>query len=182
MESEQAEALFKHPADRMTASLELHHIEMLSASITKIEKTVLKDAIDLGYFDLVTTIRGIGPILGMTIAMETGDISRFKSAGCFASYCRTVDSKRTSNDRKKGENNAKCGNRYLSWAFIEAAHLAKQHDDDARRWFDRKAAKRGSIIATKALACKLAKAAWYIMRTGEPYDPSRIFPSSRTRG
>ena len=81
-----------------------------------------------------------------------------------------------SNGRKKGENNQKCGNKYLDWAFIEGANFAKQHHESCRRWFDRKAAKKGKIIATKALACKLAKAAWHVMKTGADYDERRMFP------
>jgi hypothetical protein len=86
-----------------------------------------------------------------------------------------VAAKRTSNGKSKGENNAKCGNRYLAWAFIEAANLARRYDENARRWFDRKAAKTSKIIATKALACKLSKAAWHLMRHGGSYDPARLF-------
>ena len=74
-----------------------------------------------------------------------------------------MDSQRTSNDKKKGENNRKCGNKYLAWAFVEAANFAKRYDEQCRRWFDRKAAKTSTVIATKALACKLAKAAWHVM-------------------
>jgi hypothetical protein len=51
-----------------------------------------------------------------------------------------------------------CGNKYLAWAFVEAANFAKRHDEACRRWFDRKAARTSTVPATKALACKLAKA------------------------
>ena len=71
---------------------------------------------------------GIGDILGMTIMLETGDISRFKNVGNFASYARCVDSKRESNNKKKGSNNRKNGNKYLAWAFVEAAHSAIQYN------------------------------------------------------
>jgi transposase len=100
---------------------------------------------------------------------------------CFASYCRTVNSRRVSNEKKKGENNRKCGNRYLAWAFVEGANFAKRFDPDCRRWFDRKAAKTSTIIATKALACKLAKAAWHIMNEDKEYDPQRMFPGTRIK-
>ena len=103
-------------------------------------------------------------------------IGRFADAGHFASYCRTVDSQRLSNNKKKGENNQKCGNKYLAWAFVEAAHFARRSDDLCRRWYDRKAAKTSTVIATKALACKLAKAAWYLMAEGSEYDAKRVFP------
>ena len=67
---------------------------------------------------------GLGKILGLTIALETDDAQRFADAGNFASYCRCVKSLRTSNGKKKGENNRKCGNQYLAWAFVAAAHFA----------------------------------------------------------
>src|SRR5512135_3784615 len=122
------------------------------------------------------TLPGVGRILRMTITMEVGDIARFKSDGDFASYCRTVDSRRLSNGKQKGENNAKCGNRYLSWAFVEAANFARRYDENCRRWYDRKKAKTSTVVATKALACKLAKAAWHIMARKTDYDASRMFP------
>ena len=115
----------------------------------------------------------------MTIRLEVGEISRFKSAETFASYCRTVDSRRLSNEKKKGENNRKCGNRYLAWAFVEAANFAKRHHDHCRRWFDRKAARTSTIIATKALGCKLAKAAWHLMSEGSDYDAKRMWPLAK---
>ena len=108
--------------------------------------------------------------------MEVGEIKRFKTPGDFASYCRTVDSKRLSNGKKKGDNNQKCGNKYLAWAFVEAANFAKRYDEHCRKWFDRKAAKTSTVIATKALACKLAKAAWHVMSQGTDYEAKRMFP------
>jgi hypothetical protein len=41
---------------------------------------------------------------------------------------------------------------------------------------DLKAAKTNQIIATKALACKLAKAAWYLAAEETDYEPGRMFP------
>jgi transposase len=114
----------------------------------------------------------------MTITMETGEISRFQTPGDFASYCRTVKSQRTSNDKKKGDNNRKCGNKYLAWAFVEAANFSRRYDETCRRWFDRKAAKTNKVVATKALACKLAKAAWHVVSQNENYSPDRMFPES----
>jgi len=39
----------------------------------------------------------------------------------------------------------------------------------------RKANKCGNVIATKALGCKMAKAAWYMIRDNKPYDGNRMF-------
>jgi transposase len=173
---EEAEALYEHPANQLIARIQIEHITQLTESIEQVEKAVLRVASHLPYYAKLKTLPGVGIILGLTITMEVGDIKRFADAGNFASYCRTVDSKCISNGRKKAENNQKCGNKYLAWAFVEAANFAKRYDSQCRKWFDRKAAKKGTVIATKALACKMAKAAWYLMSEGTNYDQSRIFP------
>ena len=127
-------------------------------------------------FEILQTISGIGKILGLTIMLETGDIHRFASPGNFASYCRCVDSKRTSNGKKKGEGNAKAGNKYLSWAFSEAAHFCVRFEPLAQRFYARKEAKTNGIIAIRAVARKLARATWMILKHQVPYDARRMFP------
>lgn len=181
MEVQESKSLYEHPANCLIAGIQKQHIDALSQSITVIEKEVLSCAQKLPRYDNLTSLPGVGNILGMTIRMEVGEISRFKSPGELASYSRMVDSKRLSNKKKKGENNRKCGNRYLAWAFVEAANFAKRYDPDCRRWFDRKAAKTNTILATKALGCKLAKAAWYLMAQGGCYDAKRMFAPIRMR-
>jgi len=172
----EAKALYEHPANQLIAQAHKGHIEGLSKSIEKIEEVVLKASSHLPYYPKLKTLPGVGVVLGLTITMEVGEIGRFADAGHFASYCRAVDSQRLSNNKKKGENNQKCGNKYLAWAFVEAAHFARRSDDLCRRWYDRKAAKTSTVIATKALACKLAKAAWYLMAESSEYDAKRVFP------
>lgn len=176
MKVEEAEKLYDHSANNLIAKIQKGHIDNLAQSIHLIEKTVLESARELPIYEKLCTLPGIGRILGMTITMEVGNISRFKTPGDFSSYCRTVNSRCTSNDKKKGENNRKCGNKYLSWAFVEGANFAKRYDTQCRRWFDRKARKTNTIVATKALACKLSKAAWHVMNKQVDYDEKQMFP------
>jgi transposase len=181
LEIEEARELYKHPANQLIAGMQIQQIEQLTESIEKLENVVLASARELPYYPQLATLPGVGKILGMTITMEVGDIKRFVGPGNFASYCRTVEAKRISNSKKKGENNSKCGNKYLAWAFVEAANFARRYDEQCRKWFDKKAAKTSNIIATKALACKLAKAAWYLMAEGTAYDPKRMFGQPATQ-
>src|SRR6266446_2422479 len=181
LEIKEAQGLYDHPANQLIAGMQIKHIEQLSESVEKIEKAVLASARELPCYAKLATLPGVGKILGMTITMEVGDIKRFAGPGNFASYCRTVEAKRISNTKKKGENNSKCGNKYLAWAFVEAANFARRSDGQCRKWYDRKAAKTSKIIATKALACKLAKAAWYLMAEGTDYDPQRMFGAATTK-
>jgi transposase len=88
------------------------------------------------------TVPGIGEILAVTIRLETGPIARFASVGHFASYCRCVESQRLSNGKVKGKGNTKNGNKYLGWAFVEAANFAirlTQGSNDLRNGSKRKA-------------------------------------------
>jgi len=82
---------------------------------------------------------------------------------------------RESNDRKKGEGNKKCGNRYLAWAFSEAAHFAVRYNDRARRFFDRKTARLNRMVAIRAVAHKLARAAYFIQRDRVEFDAMKLF-------
>ncbi len=176
LESKEAETLFEHPADQLITRLDLQLIEQLDESIKAIEAMILASVKSQQEYQVLQTIPGVGKILGLTIALETVDPKRFASPGDFASYCRCVDSRRMSNGKKKGENNGKCGNKYLAWAFVEAANFAQRHDPACRKFYDRKKAQVNGIVATKALACKLAKAAWHMMRGNVPYDGARVFP------
>ena len=180
LEIKGAEELYDHPANQLIAGMQIQQIEQLTRSIEEIEKAVLACARELPCHSKLMTLPGVGRILGMTITMEVGDVKRFAQPGHFASYCRTVEAKRISNSKKKGENNSKCGNRYLAWAFVEAANFARRYDAQCRKWFDRKAATTRKVIATKALACKLAKAAWHLMAEGADYDPRRMFGQPMT--
>ena len=126
-------------------------------------------------FSMLLTIPGIGNILGLTIMMEVGNMDRFPKVGNYSSYCRCVESKRTSNGKKTGENNKKNGNKYLGWAYVEAANFAARNCPYASKFFQRKMSKKNRAVAVKALANKLSKASYYIMRDQVPYDPEKLF-------
>jgi transposase len=175
----EAEKLFQHPADRLITRLDAQLIEQLSRSIEEIERTILAEVKRMPNYQVLQTIPGVGRILGLTITLETAEIQRFASAGDYASYGRCVDSRRLSNGKKKGENNGKCGNKYLAWAFVEAANFAQRHDALCRKFYDRKKAQVNGTLATKALACKLAKAAWHMMSRNTEYDAGQMFPGAR---
>ena len=126
-------------------------------------------------YQLLQTVKGIGVILGLTIGLETGPIERFNTAGNYASYCRCVNSLRTSDGKKKGENNRKAGNRYLSWAFSEAAHFAVRYEPKVQRFYERKRQKRNGIVAIRAVAHKISRAVFHMLKHHEPFDVDRAF-------
>jgi transposase len=150
-------------------------IDFLTRQIRAIE-TFIEKKLELtdAYKNLVT-IPGIGKILGLTIMLETGPVERFEKVGNYASYCRAVSSQWTSNGKSKGKGNKKNGNKYLCWAFSEAAEFARRYNDKARGYYNRKLRKTNFMVAHAALAHKLARAAYYIMRDQVTFMPEKTF-------
>jgi transposase len=153
----------------LSAQTNLDTIAFLIQQIKALEKAIKKKVKLDKAFEQLMTVPGIGFILAMTIMLEVGDISRFAKVGNFASYCRCVSSQRLSDGKAKGSGNRKNGNRYLSWAFVEAAQLGRRYSQRFGRYYDRKAAQTNTIVATKALSNKLARICYYIMRDQVPF-------------
>jgi transposase len=150
-------------------------IDSLTRQIRAIE-VVVEKRIDLRKpYDLLLSMPGVGRVLALTIMMETGPIDRFAKVGNYVSYCRKVPAGRFSNDKKKGNGNRKNGNKYLSWAYAEASELARRFDSEARTYYDRKQRRTNAPIAHSALAHKLARAAYHIMRDEVPFMPEKAF-------
>jgi len=153
----------------LSAQANLDTIVFLKMQIKLLEKAIQKKVKLNKAFQQLMTVPGIGLILAMTIMLEVGDIGRFAQVGNFASYCRCVSSQRLSDGKSKGHGNRKNGNRYLSWAFTEAAHLSRRYNERFRSYYNRKVAQANTSLATKALSNKLARICYYIMRDQVPF-------------
>jgi transposase len=159
----------------LTSSLAV--LDCLRRQIKALEQTVQTRLKHTPAYEQLLTVQGIGTILAQTITLETGAISRFPTVGNYASYCRCVDSTKISNGKRKGQGNVKNGNPYLSWAYMEAAQQAMRFQPAAQRFYQRKLAKsnKNIILARKAVAHKLARACYYIMRDLVPFDTTKAF-------
>jgi transposase len=155
----------------------LRVMECLEEQIGQLEKAAKARLKLLPDYERLQQIPGVGEILNLVIMLETGPIERFAGAGNYVSYCRGVKSEKVSNERKKGENNRKCGNKYLAWAWVEAANFALRYSPEIKRWYQRKVARCGgkAVVALKAVAAKLAKAAYYMLKNQEAFKLEQVF-------
>jgi len=168
-------ALVPVPEQGLSVTSSLTVLRCVEAQITAVERAVRHQASQRPGFALLQTVTGIGPTLAATILLETGDIRRFTTVGQFASSCRCVSSQHLSNGKRKGAGNTKNGNKYVSWAFVEAAHFAIRYDPVVRRFSQRKAARTAQFVALKAVAHKLARACYHILRDQVPFQVTRAF-------
>ena len=138
-------------SEGVTLSLQTHVsvIEVLQRQIEELENRLRLKVCCEDDFKRLMTVPGIGTVLATMIYLETGPIDRFAGPGNYASYARCVSSEYTSNGKKKGQGNTKNGNRYLAWAFVEAAHFAARFCPQAKRFYERKKAKGNTALATK---------------------------------
>jgi len=160
---------------RLAMAANVAVIHTLNAQIDKLEARLRERMKPRAEFKVLTSTPGIGEVLATTIMLETGTIERFAAVGNFASYARCVEAKRLSNGKKKGEGNRRNGNRYLAWAFVEAANFARRYCPEAKRFYERKKAHTNNIVATKALAHKLARACYHMLKEAKPFDVKRCF-------
>jgi transposase len=150
-------------------------IDFLTRQIRKIEGVVEKKVALKDEYRYLLTLPGVGKILALTIMLETGPIFRFEQVGDYVSYCRKVPSQWMSNGKRKGAGNKKNGNKYLAWAYSEAADYSRRFYPEPRAYYNRKMQKTNSVVAHSALAHKLARAGYYVMRDQVPFRPEKLF-------
>jgi transposase len=147
----------------------------LVKEVRELERAVLARAKRHPDFRSLLGVPGIGHVLGLTILLETGDINRFPGVGNYASYCRCVGSQRRSNGKKKGKGNTKNGNRYLAWAYVEAANYAIRFHPKIQRFYERKRRKTGRLVAIKTVAHKIARGCYHVLKNNVPFEVERAF-------
>jgi len=172
---DQLERDFEDINVRLAVASNMINAECLARQILMIETSLRKQLKLKNEFIELTSIDGIGLILALTIMLETGDITRFNKVGHYASYCRCVGGARYSNGKKKAQTNSKNGNKYLAWAFIEAANFAIRFNSTVKKYYQRKLAKTNVIVAKKTVAHKLARACFYVLRDQVSFDVNKAF-------
>jgi transposase len=124
---------------------------------------------------LLVTIPGIGDLLGLTIASEIGDISRFASARKLVGYSGLTPRVYQSGQKSRTGKLSKTGSTLLRWAAIEAAQQAWRPTNP---WHDlyldvkERCGGKGNP-AKAAVARKVLIASWHVLALQQPFTPSR---------
>ncbi|MFA6560610.1 MAG: transposase [Verrucomicrobiia bacterium] len=124
------------------------------------------------------TLPGVGLILAAVIALEVGEVSRFASAEHLVSYAGTTPRVAASGGRVRYGSLRADVNRYLKWAFIEAANVVSVHQAHwpqrhVSQLYRRLRQRKGHAKAVGAVARHLAESAFHVLSRQEPYrDPA----------
>ena len=161
-------------ASTVACSLEL--IRALDVEIAGCQRELERLGSEHPYVPLLTTVPGIGWVLGYTIASEIGEIGRFPSPGKLIGYtglCPRVDQ---SGERDRRGPLRKNGPTYLRWALTESAHVGlrwhQPYRDLAERMRARHGQKRGTKIAVLEIARRNTHAIWHMLTKNQPFAPA----------
>ncbi|MBU0613830.1 IS110 family transposase [Patescibacteria group bacterium] len=117
---------------------------------------------------IILTAPGIGPILGRTINSEILDIDYFGEPKYLVSYSGLAPIIHDSAGHKGPEKLNRYSNRYLKYAFVEAAHNASDHPR-YRKKYEYDVKKHGKIRAKLNLARCIAKTVYWMLTRQQPY-------------
>ena len=117
----------------------LDQIQSLSGKADALEKEISQ--LFQSFDTSVTTIPGVGPIIGAVILSEVGDISRFSSADKLAAYIGVDPSVNQSGEFQAAHAHmSKRGSPYLCRCIWMASQVAVQRDPMFRAYYEKKAA------------------------------------------
>jgi transposase len=168
-------ALAELPAEtRHSVEEQLRLIDQIEQSIKQAGKRIAQVIKENDAMKLLETMPGVGPILAITIALEMGDVGRFPTGEKFASYAGKVPRVNSSGGKTYYGKVRPDVNRYLKWAFTEAANaiILQQHrlgDCHILRLYWRVRKHKGHAKAVTAIGRHLAEASYWMLKKKEPY-------------
>jgi transposase len=164
------------PFVRRRVETHLTLLEPLDTAIRRLEAEIAAAAQGIFPTELAVlqSTPGVGPVLSLTILLETDTIDRFDTRQQYCSYARLCGAVQESDNKRCGQGNAKAGNAWLKWAFSEAAVLSAQKDERIGGLLQRLASKLGKAKAYSALAHKLGRAFYHMLHTKEVFDVNRF--------
>lgn len=152
-------------------------IESLTVQIKEAERDLAKLANGIPQVLLILTIPGIGVIVATAFFAVVGDVRRFPSGRHLASYLGLTPRERSSGSRRRLGGISKRGDAYLRMLLVHGARSvlchasrAKSHDQ-LRSWALNLLGRTKHNKAAVALANKLTRIAWAVLKNGRPYEP-----------
>ena len=144
-------------------------IQFMQAQVKEIDKRT--NSILLSLETQITTIPGVGVVLGAAIVSEIGDVTRFSSSGKLTAFAGIDPTINSSGEFQSTRNHmSKRGSPYLRRAIWQASTLIIMHDPIFRAYFDKKRAEGKSYMnAIGHVTRKLMSVIYAVLRDNKPY-------------
>jgi len=165
----------------------LAQVEHLDRQVREFEqqiRTVFRPSPDVAR---LMTLPGVGLTLAVVITLEVGDVARFPTGEHLAAYAGTTPRVHSSGGKTRYGPLRSDVNRYLKWAFVEAANVVcrirRRHPGrHTSRLYERQVRRKGHAKAIGAVARPLAEATYWMLTRQQPYreptGPRRLASST----
>jgi transposase len=177
-------------ADAALSAAVAAHYRVWTAART--ERLALEDALAVhsapfaAALARLQTVPGVGPIVALTALAVFADVTRFPSAKHAASYAGVVPSTYQSGACDRHGHITKRGSAELRAMLVEAAHHAARPAHPLHAVFRSLCVRRGYKPAVVAIAHRLCRILFALLRDGStfqppPAPPRRVPPAGRAR-
>ena len=157
-------------ASRIVAEL-AKDILALKERIENIDKELQKRFFARPEARVLTSLPGMGPILGAEFLVAVGDIRAFSSADRLAAYAGLVPAARDSGKRVGNNKRMRGGNKVLKRVFYQSAFASLRSAPESRVFYDRKRAEgKRHTQALIALARRRVNVVWAMLRDGTTFE------------
>lgn len=167
------------PETERSVREQLKLLDEVEERIEIAEERILEVVKETAQMQFLKTLPGFGPILSIVVALEIGSVDRFGRPEQLASYSGVVPRIHSSGGKTRFGKTCPNVNRYLKWAFIEAANVvmmnqSRMPERHAVQLYQRIRSAKGHGKAVVAVARHLAEAAYWILTKKEAYrEPLR---------
>jgi hypothetical protein len=158
----------------------LRHLDFLDAEVTALDRAIARRVLDSEEMLWLMQLPGISATTAATLMAAIGDISRFPTPRHLVGYLGLNPRVRQSGAGPARHGRiSKHGPGHVRAVLVEAPWVAGRSTGPLRAFWERTARRRGSNIATIAVARKLVVLAWHM---ADQAPGLRVQPPRRTRG
>ena len=151
----------------------VHQLHRLDEAIARLDRTIVKMVRTDETARRLMSIHGIGPIIASAMVANVQDASGFTDPREFAAFLGLTPKQNSSGGKQRLGRISKMGNRYLRKLLVVGAHAVlfhrKPHTDPLRMWAKKLIEKKPFKLVAVALANKMARIAFAIMRGKSVY-------------
>lgn len=153
----------------------LETIEHLNAQIKLADEEVKSLSSECATCVRLMTVPGVGPNTSLRFVAALDEISRFTNAHAVQSYLGLTPGERSSSDKVRRTGITKAGAKEVRSCLVQAAWNVRRYrkNEPIGIWAEQIAGRRGTHVATTAVARKLAGILFAIWRDNTVYEPQR---------
>lgn len=156
-------------------------LDAIERSIDAIEKDIRRAARTEEKARRLEQVDGLGLLSASALVAFAGDVSRFRSARAFVAWLGLAPKVEASGGKTRIGSISKAGNEYVRRLLIHGARSRIYWSQQGKAggkssWIEALLQRRPMAVVIVAVAAKLARIAWAMLATGQPYrrGPDRV--------